>query len=254
MSQALACIACLAFVCGLSPWLCSKSYDPFTPVLATAGNRGRETSQQQLHPMRSITWTLSKLCPVGGGGNATKKASPCEVGLRRQRIRCRHSCGNTSDSVHCTGTVIVKIVGMSEQTAAPRMSSAVVGAKLAFFRMGKEKGRYSINDPLQLSISSDDFKFILDLTLDEEEHINAFCQEHQGQFVQVEFDAMLKKELDGSEYQTKKGFLFGLVTGLSMKPVTVQKVARERFMQKRRSLRDIVTGQDKQQQSGNLSD
>jgi len=40
MSQALACIACLAFVCGLSQRLCSKSYDPFMPLRATAGNRG----------------------------------------------------------------------------------------------------------------------------------------------------------------------------------------------------------------------
>ena len=152
-----------------------------------------------------------------------------------------------------TGSIIVKIVGESESTAAPRVTSAVVGAKLAFFRVGKEKGRYSVNDPLQLSISSDDFKFILDLTVDEEERIGEFCRAHQGQFVQVEFDAILKTELDGSEYQTKKGFLFGLVTGLSMKPVTVQKVSRERFMQKRRALRDIVAGQDKAQ-SGDLSD
>jgi hypothetical protein len=151
-----------------------------------------------------------------------------------------------------TGSIIVRIVGESEQTAAPRLSSAIVGAKVAFFRVGKEKGRFSINDPLQLSISSDEFKFILDLTTDEEERINAFCQAHVGQFVQVEFDAMLKQELDGSEYQTKKGFLFGLIIGLTMQLVSVQKVSRARFMQKRRSLQSLVTGQDKQQ--GSLSD
>ena len=153
-----------------------------------------------------------------------------------------------------TGSIIVRIVGESEQTAAPRLSSAIAGAKVAFFRMGKEPGRYSISDPLQLSISSDDFKFILDLTAEDEDAINAFCQEHKGQFVEIVFDAMLKHELDGSEYATKKGVLFGLIIGLSIKPAQVQTVARERFMQKRRSLRNLVTGQDKQQQSGNLSD
>jgi hypothetical protein len=152
-----------------------------------------------------------------------------------------------------TGSIIVRIVGESEQTAAPRLSSAIAGAKVAFFRLGKEPGRYSISDPLQLSISSDTYKFILDLTTEQEEAINAFCQEHQGQFVEIAFAAMLKRELDGSEYQTKKGVLFGLIIGLSMKPVQVQTVARSAFMQKRRALRDVITGQDKQQ-SGNLSD
>jgi hypothetical protein len=40
-----------------------------------------------------------------------------------------------------TGSIIVRIVGESEQTAALRLSSAIAGAKVAFFRLGKEPGR-----------------------------------------------------------------------------------------------------------------
>ena len=149
-----------------------------------------------------------------------------------------------------TGSIIARIVGESAQTAAPRLSSMVHEAKAFFARQGKEPGRFSVSDPLQLVIQTGEYKLVMDLNEEQEGQVNQFFTEHVGELVNIEFAGLLKQELDGADYTTKKGLLFGLVLGAKVATIKPMFLARDRFM-RRRSLVALVVGQN--EQSGMLA-